>query len=77
MVDPLRLSLTKREIEVLRLMASGANNREIAHALGTAESTVRVQASHVFRKLGVRDRTRAVALATELGILHAVEKPPA
>ena len=63
------LSLTKRELEVLRLMASGASNKEIAEALGTAEATVKNQASNIFNKLGVRDRTRAVLRAIELGML--------
>jgi DNA-binding NarL/FixJ family response regulator len=62
-------ALTKREVEVVRLMASGASNKEIADALGTAEATVKNQASSIFMKLGVRDRTRAVLRAIELGVL--------
>lgn len=61
--------LTPRELEVLRLMAGGYSNREIAEALGTAEGTVKNQASAVLSKLGVRDRTRAVLKALELGWL--------
>jgi DNA-binding NarL/FixJ family response regulator len=61
--------LTKRELDVLRLIASGASNKEIADALGTAEATVKNQASSIFMKLGVRDRTRAVLRAIELGVL--------
>ena len=61
--------LTPREIEVLRLMAGGSSNREIADALGTTEGTVKNQASSVLSKLGVRDRTRAVFKAIELGWL--------
>ena len=61
--------LTPRESEVLRLMAGGYSNREIADALGTSEGTVKNQASSVFSKLGVRDRTRAVFKAIELGWL--------
>jgi DNA-binding NarL/FixJ family response regulator len=61
--------LTPRELEVLRLIAAGFNNREIALALGTAEGTVKNQASSVLSKLGVRDRTRAVLKALELGWL--------
>ena len=61
--------LTARELEVLRLMAAGASNREIADALGTAEGTVKNQASSILSKLGVRDRTRAVLKALELGYL--------
>jgi len=59
--------LTPRETEVLRLMAGGYSNREIAEALGTAEGTVKNHASVVLSKLGVRDRTRAVLRALELG----------
>ncbi|GAC1540851.1 MAG: response regulator transcription factor [Polyangiales bacterium] len=61
--------LTRREIEVLRLMASGASNREIALALGAAEGTIKNHASSILAKLGVRDRTRAVLRALELGLL--------
>lgn len=61
--------LTKREIEVLRLMAGGYSNREIAAALGTAEGTVKNHASSILSKLGVRDRTRAVLKALERGYI--------
>jgi DNA-binding NarL/FixJ family response regulator len=59
--------LTARETEVLRLMSGGYSNREIARALGTAEGTVKNHASSILSKLGVRDRTRAVLRAFELG----------
>ena len=59
--------LTKRELEILRLMAGGYSNREIADALGTAEGTIKNHASSILSKLGVRDRTRAVLRAIELG----------
>jgi DNA-binding NarL/FixJ family response regulator len=61
--------LTKREVEVLRLMAGGYSNREIAEALGAAEGTVKNHASSILSKLGVRDRTRAVLKALELGYI--------
>ena len=61
--------LTARETEVLRLLAGGYSNREIAGALGTAEGTVKNHASSILAKLGVRDRTRAVLKAIELGLL--------
>ncbi|GMU09999.1 response regulator transcription factor [Corallococcus caeni] len=61
--------LTRREVEVLRLIARGLSNREIADALGTAEGTVKNQTSSILSKLGVRDRTRAVLRAMELGCL--------
>jgi DNA-binding NarL/FixJ family response regulator len=61
--------LTPREREVLRLIAGGYSNREIGNMLGTTEGTVKNQASTILSKLGVRDRTRAVLKAIELGWL--------
>jgi DNA-binding NarL/FixJ family response regulator len=61
--------LTPREVDVLRLIAGGYSNREIADALGTAEGTVKNHASSILSKLGVRDRTRAVLKALELGYI--------
>ena len=61
--------LTKRETEILRLMAGGYSNREIAEALGTAEGTIKNHASSILSKLGVRDRTRAVLKALEKGYI--------
>lgn len=61
--------LTPREVEILRLMAAGLSNGEIASRLGTAEGTVKNHTSHIFSKLGVRDRTRAVLKALELGAI--------
>ena len=66
--------LTAREVEVLRLMAGGYSNREIAEALGTAEGTVKNHASSILSKLGVRDRTRAVLTALERGLLEGKAK---
>jgi DNA-binding NarL/FixJ family response regulator len=63
--------LTAREVEVLRLMAAGYSNREIGEVLGTTEGTVKNQASSILSKLGVRDRTRAVLKALEMGLLLA------
>ena len=62
-------ALTAREVEILRLMAGGYSNGEIADALGTAVGTVKNQASSILSKLGVRDRTRAVLKALELGYI--------
>jgi DNA-binding NarL/FixJ family response regulator len=59
--------LTPREIELLRLMAGGLSNREIAAASGTAEGTVKNQVSSILSKLGVRDRVRAVLKGIEAG----------
>ena len=66
--------LTERELEVLRLLASGFANREIATALHLATGTVKNHVSAVLHKLGVRDRTRAVLRALELGLL--TDTPP-
>ncbi len=61
--------LTVRETEILRLMASGMNNREIADALGPSEGTVKNHVSSILSKLGVRDRVRAVLRGLELGYI--------
>ena len=61
--------LTSRERQVLRLMAAGSSNKEIAEALGAAEGTIKNHASSIFSKLGVRARTRAVLRGLELGII--------
>jgi DNA-binding NarL/FixJ family response regulator len=61
--------LTGRELEVVRLMAGGYSNKEIAHAFGTAEGTIKNQVSSILAKFGVRDRTRAVLKALEAGLL--------
>ncbi len=59
--------LTDRETEILRLMAGGYSNKEIANSLGVAEGTVKNHVSNILSKMGVRDRTRAVLKAFELG----------
>jgi DNA-binding NarL/FixJ family response regulator len=61
--------LTARETDVLRLVATGLSNKQIAVALGIGESTVKTHLLKVFEKLGVADRTRAVTLAMERGLL--------
>ncbi|RHW77898.1 response regulator transcription factor [Colwellia sp. RSH04] len=61
--------LTEKELEILRLMASGYSNKEIANALHKSEGTIKNHVSNVLSKLGVRDRTRAVLLAIEKGLL--------
>lgn len=62
--------LTRREIEVLELMARGRKNRDIADGLGIAEETVKVHVRHILEKLGARDRTDAVAIALRRGFIH-------
>jgi len=61
--------LTERETEILRLMAGGYSNKEIANALNVAEGTVKNHVSNVLSKMGVRDRTRAVLKAFEAGVI--------
>ncbi|MCU0753881.1 MAG: response regulator transcription factor [Xanthomonadales bacterium] len=61
--------LTERETEILRLMAAGQSNKEIARALDVAEGTVKNHVSNILSKLGVRDRTRAVLRAFELRLV--------
>ncbi|MGD8384526.1 MAG: response regulator transcription factor [Lysobacterales bacterium] len=61
--------LTGRETEILRLMAGGYSNKEIANSLGVAEGTVKNHVSNILSKMGVRDRTRAVLKAFEMKLL--------
>lgn len=61
--------MSEKELEILRLMAAGCSNREISQAMFKSEGTVKNQVSNVLGKLGVRDRTRAVLKAIELGII--------
>lgn len=61
--------LTDRETEILRLMAGGYSNKEIANSLDVAEGTVKNHVSNILSKMGVRDRTRAVLKALELGLI--------
>lgn len=61
--------LTERETEILRLMAGGFSNKEIANSLHVAEGTVKNHVSNILSKLGVRDRTRAVLKAFELKLV--------
>ena len=66
MIEP----LSPKELEVLGLMASGYSNKEISEALHKSEGTIKNHVSNLLAKLGVRDRTRAVLLAIEKGILQ-------
>lgn len=61
--------MSEKESEILRLMAAGYSNREIASAMHKSEGTVKNQVSTILSKLGVRDRTRAVLKAVECGII--------
>lgn len=62
-------SLTSREVEVLRMVARGLGNKEVAGALDIAEATVKLHVSHILEKLNVRDRTQAVTVAMQRGII--------
>jgi len=62
--------LSERELEVLRLMAKGAANKEIGVELSIAQSTVKTHISTIFQKLGVNDRTQAVTEALKKGIIR-------
>ena len=62
--------LTSRELEVLRHIAGGNRNRDIAERLFVAEETVKVHVKHIMEKLGAKDRTEAVAIAVRRGILQ-------
>jgi DNA-binding NarL/FixJ family response regulator len=65
-----RVDLTPREIEVLRLTAKGLRNRDIGRVIGRTEETVKVHLKHIMAKLGVEDRTEAVTLGLQRGIIH-------
>ena len=65
-----RISLSAREIEVLRLVARGASNADVAERLHITDATVKSHLAHVFSKLGVTSRTAAVSTARSLGILR-------
>lgn len=65
-----RSDLTPRETEVLKLIADGMSNKEIAGMLGIGEGTVRVHASNIFAKLDCGDRAQAVSEAFRRGIIH-------
>lgn len=67
--DTLQERLTRRERTILRLMAQGSSNAEIAAQLYLSEGTVKNHISHILGKLAVRDRTQAVRLAVEWGLL--------
>lgn len=62
-------TLSAREREVLELVAKGTSNREIAAVLFISEATVKTHLTHVFVKLGAKDRAAAVAVAYDRGIL--------
>ena len=75
--DSARLDLlTDREHEVLRLMARGATNAEIAVTLHVAEATVKTHVGSIFAKIGVRDRPAAIVFAYDHGVVAPGAAPP-
>ena len=67
--QPAQDSLSERELDVLRLIAGGANNRDAAAKLFISESTVKTHLLHIYEKLGVRDRAAAVGEAYKRRLL--------
>ena len=63
------LAITKRELEILGLIANGLSNREIAEKLFVSENTVKTHSSRLFDKLSAKRRTQAVQLGKELGLI--------
>ncbi len=67
---PAEENLSAREIEVLQLVAAGNNNQQIGKALHVSTATIKTHLIHIFEKLGVGDRTSAVRVALERGIIR-------
>jgi DNA-binding NarL/FixJ family response regulator len=65
-----RIDLTDREVEVLNHMARGLSNKEIAAVLGRTEATIKVHVLHILQKLDAADRTAAVTIGLQRGIIH-------
>jgi DNA-binding CsgD family transcriptional regulator len=63
------LGITRRELEILELIAQGLSNREIADKLFVSENTVKTHSSRLFDKLSARRRTQAVQIGKEMGII--------
>ena len=63
------LGITRRELEILELIAQGMSNREIAEKLFVSENTVKTHSSRLFDKLGAKRRTQAVQLGKEIGLI--------
>ena len=74
-IDAHILKLTKRQREVLTLIARGRSNKEIARALGIAEATTKIHLAALLRALGVRNRTEAAYKAANLAILTEMSSP--
>jgi DNA-binding NarL/FixJ family response regulator len=68
--------LTERELEVVKALARGKRNKEIAYSLGISEKTVRNHASNIYKKLHIFDRTQAVIYAIRRGLVDVEELEP-
>jgi two-component system, NarL family, response regulator len=68
-----RVDLTTREVEVLRFAAMGLRNKDIARLIGRTEDTIKAHLKHLMAKLGTSDRTEAVFVALQRGIIHLFE----
>jgi DNA-binding NarL/FixJ family response regulator len=64
-----KVVLTPREVEVLTCVANGLSNKEIAQRLGAASGTIKMHVQHILSKLAVADRTHAVTVAIQRGII--------
>ena len=69
------VSLTRREREIVRHVALGMRNAEVAAKLGVTEGTVKTHLNNIFQKLGVRDRVELTLYAVRIGIVRANERP--
>jgi DNA-binding NarL/FixJ family response regulator len=65
-----RVDLSAREVEVLQLVAKGLRNDDVARVIGRTTGTVKVHVKNIFTKLGATDRTEAVTIALQRGIIH-------
>ncbi len=72
--DAIDIGITHREHEVLRLIATGATNRQIAQSLTISKETVKTHVSNILRKLGAASRAEAVGLGYGLGLLNLEDR---
>jgi len=72
--EPTGVSLTRREREIVRHVALGLRNAEVAERLHVTEGTVKTHLNNIFQKLGLRDRVELVLYAVRMGIIGATER---